>query len=79
MTWPSTVGLSLSQTHTFGPIIFTWNVFHSPTGLSALTSGHLPGLSSLLFQSAPDPFWAPFLTSRGLSGSQIWTCGVPRR
>ena len=48
MTWPSTVSLSFSQTHTRVPTILTLKVFHSPTGLSALTSGHFPGLSGVV-------------------------------
>src|ERR1051325_11861078 len=71
--WPSTVCLPLNQIHTREPIILMRKVFHEPTGLSALTSGHLPGLSARLFHSAPDPLGAPFFTSRGLSTSQICT------
>src|SRR5262249_30339412 len=58
-TWPSTVSLSFNQIQTRVPAMRILNVFHWPTGLSALTSGHLPGFPSTSFQSAPDPLGAP--------------------
>src|SRR5256885_4182862 len=70
---PSTVALAFSHTQTRDPIILILKVFHCPTGLSAFTSGQRPGLSGLLFHRPPDPFGAPFFTSRGLSGSHTCT------